>query len=130
MQVDIDHFRLVLDNLLSNALANRLDDSMVQIQLNADHSNWILSVSNAGEILASVRHKMFEPFVSGRSHGIGLGLATVKQVCDINEWSVDITSQGGHTCFNVTGPLHVTDVPRQAPQAVKTDVKNREVAHG
>lgn len=130
MRVDIDHFRLVVDNLLSNALVNRIDDSTVDIQLNADNGDWILSVSNAGEIPASVRNSIFEPFVSGCSHGIGLGLATIKHVCDINEWSVDVDSKGGFTCFNVSGPLLITDAARQAPQAGSMEGNNMEVAHG
>ena len=54
-----------LDNLLSNALANRLPDTAVEMQLDADDKSWLLRIRNSGEISKAVREKMFDPFVSG-----------------------------------------------------------------
>ncbi len=105
IRVDIDHFRVLIDNLLSNALANRLSDSLVEMQLDAEGSSWLLRICNKGNISDVVRKKLFEPFVSGSAHGIGLGLATVKQICDANSWQVDVNSDAGQVCFTVTGPL-------------------------
>ncbi len=105
MSVDIDHFRVLVDNLLSNALANRLPDSAVEMQLDADDKSWLLRICNSGEISAAAKKKIFEPFVSGSSHGIGLGLATVKQICDANGWQIDVNSDAGQVCFTVTGSL-------------------------
>jgi len=105
--IDGDHFRLVLDNLLSNALANSPDDSTVQVCLGRDESSWCLFVCNHGEIPQALRKKLFEPFVTGHSKGFGLGLATVNQVCAANGWSVRVESGEGQTCFTVTGPIQV-----------------------
>jgi nitrogen-specific signal transduction histidine kinase len=105
MSVDANHFRVLTDNLLSNALANRLPDTAVEMQLDADDKSWLLRICNSGEISEAVRKKMFEPFVSGSTHGIGLGLATVKQVCAANGWRVDVISDSDQICFTVTGPL-------------------------
>lgn len=109
LNIDSDHFRLVLDNLLSNAVANSPDDSTVQVCLGGDESSWCLFVCNQGEIPEDLRQSLFEPFVTGRSRGIGLGLATVKQVCDVNDWSIRLESQSGQTCFTVTGPVVVNN---------------------
>jgi len=70
-----------------------------------DEGSWCLFVCNQGEIPEALRQSLFEPFVTGRSRGVGLGLATVKQVCDVNEWSVRVESGKGQTCFAVTGPI-------------------------
>ncbi len=108
--LDADHFRLVLDNLLSNALLNRADDSnQVLIDLAADHNHWKLRVCNPGEIPLDVREKLFEPFVSGRSAGIGLGLATVQQVCMVNGWQVEVATATGEVCFSVSGAISSHD---------------------
>jgi len=107
LYLDGDHFRLLLDNLLSNALANSPDESMVQLCLGRDESSWCLFVYNSGEIPELLREKLFEPFVTGHAKGFGLGLATVNQVCEANHWSVQVESGGGQTCFTVTGPIVV-----------------------
>ena len=99
--LDGDHFRLVLDNLLANAAANSTPGSSVGISLDGQDDRWCLCVSNQGHISEQVRDKLFEPFVSGRSTGIGLGLATVKQVCDMNGWRVNVTQEGELICFCV-----------------------------
>jgi two-component system sensor histidine kinase PilS (NtrC family) len=105
MNVDVNHFRVLTDNLLSNAFNNRLPDTAVEMHLDADDKSWLLRICNSGGISEVVKKKMFEPFVSDSAHGIGLGLATVKQVCAANGWQVDVNSDAGQVCFTVTGPL-------------------------
>ncbi|MDQ6997600.1 MAG: histidine kinase dimerization/phospho-acceptor domain-containing protein [Mariprofundus sp.] len=118
--LDRDHFRLVLDNLLSNALANRPEeDSPVEITLSSDEKGWKLDVSNQGEIADTVREHLFEPFVSGRSAGIGLGLATVKHVCSVNDWTIIAHSDAGVVCFTVEGPLLATSPVETSMMEVK-----------
>jgi len=107
--LDGDHFRLVLDNLLANAAANSPPDSRIAIHLDGDGVYWYLRVYNQGHINEQVRNKLFEPFVSGRSSGIGLGLATVKQVCDMNGWRVNVTQENGLICFCVDGLIEQPD---------------------
>ena len=104
LRLDADHFRLVLDNLLSNALLNRQPaHSPVSVSLLGLATGWCLEVCNAGEIPAALQATLFEPFVSGRSSGIGLGLATVKQVCVVNGWHIEAYCESGHSCFRVLG---------------------------
>jgi len=105
MEVDVDHFRLLVDNLLTNALSNRPGDSVVEVQLTAKEDSWLLRICNDGEISETVKQRLFEPFVTGRSRGVGLGLATVKHVCEANSWWVEVKTGDGQTCFTVTGPL-------------------------
>jgi len=111
LYLDADHFRLVLDNLLSNALLNRSnDESAVSIHLDTDLGHWRLQVCNRGEIPLDVREKLFDPFVSGRSAGIGLGLATVKQVCMVNGWQVEVATEMQQVCFTVRGSMMPSDM--------------------
>ncbi|WP_018294234.1 ATP-binding protein [Mariprofundus ferrooxydans] len=100
--LDGDHFRLVLDNLLANAVMNSPPGTPVGINLDADGDCWRLRVCNQGHISEQVQEKLFEPFVSGRATGIGLGLATVRQVCDVNGWSVSVRQEDGLVCFCVS----------------------------
>ncbi len=123
LNIDGDHFRLVLDNLLSNAVANSSDNSTVQVCLGGDERSWCLFVCNQGEIPEAVRQSLFEPFITGRSRGVGLGLATVKQVCDVNGWSIRLESKSGQTCFTVTGSMELN-------HAAADVVDTREKLHG
>jgi len=106
LPLDGDHFRLVLDNLLSNALKNRMNtESPVELTLSADDNYWTLEVVNLGEIRSDLREKLFDPFVSGLPAGIGLGLATVQQVCAVNGWLINLNTGDGLVCFTVKGPV-------------------------
>ncbi len=142
LYLDADHFRLVLDNLLSNALLNRSDDkSPVTIHLKRVAGQWILKLCNQGEIALDVREKLFEAFVSGRSAGIGLGLATVQQVCMVNGWQVEVmtdvrdsetqTSEiqsAGQVCFIVRGSINQPETA--AMNKLISDATNGEAKHG
>ncbi|MDX8407422.1 MAG: HAMP domain-containing sensor histidine kinase [Mariprofundaceae bacterium] len=101
--LDPDHFRLVLDNLLSNALKKRAPDSPVDVSLSAAASGWLLRVCNRGGLPGEVRGRLFQPYVSGSASGIGLGLSTVKQVCEVNGWTVDVDEDDDQVCFVVMG---------------------------
>lgn len=102
LNVDPDHMRLVLDNLLRNATIASPGPGTVRIGLSGDRSRWQLIVADRGEgIPAEIREHMFEPFATGRAKGIGLGLATVRQVCDANRWHIDVESSREGTTFTI-----------------------------
>ncbi|MDX8406460.1 MAG: ATP-binding protein [Mariprofundus sp.] len=103
--LDGDHFRLVLDNLLDNAQLNSPAGSIIRIDLDSNNGGWRLQVSNEGRISEAVRENLFKPFVSGSSSGIGLGLATVQQVCDMNGWRVNLITENDRVCFVVNGAI-------------------------
>jgi len=104
LHLDPDHFRLVIDNLLSNALQNRLKGSEVEVQLVQRGDSWVLRVCNEGVIPEDMRDKLFQPYVSGRSVGAGLGLSTVKQVCELNGWTIHVEENDSRVCFEVSAP--------------------------
>ena len=52
------------------------------------------------------RERLFDMFYSGRSHGVGLGLALVKQIVDQHRGTIEILDrEGPGACFRVTLPL-------------------------
>jgi len=129
LTIDGDHFRLVLDNLLSNALANHYPDSSIDVKLNANAREWALMVCNDGELAEDVRDTLFEPFVTGRSSGIGLGLATVRQVCLVNGWKVKVDADAGKVCFQVSGSLE-PETERLAIQTMEMQMTGELGEHG
>ncbi len=100
---DPGHLRLVLDNLLRNALQASPTIGSVRIRcVQNDTKQWQLSVEDQGPgVDPSIEHNMFEPFSSWRHGGIGLGLATVWQACQANGWQISYRHQQGFTVFCV-----------------------------
>jgi len=91
INIDPDHFRLVLDNLLRNAIHMSPEATSVAISFQSKLGSWSLTVRDHGiGISEEIRHSLFEPFRTGRKQGTGLGLATVWQVCQINSWVIRI----------------------------------------
>ncbi|MFQ5518988.1 MAG: ATP-binding protein [Mariprofundus sp.] len=124
--IDSDHFRLVIDNLLSNALAYRKPDSDIRVQLDADKMFWMLRVDNEGDIPGAIRDKLFEPFVSSSSNGIGLGLAMVQQVCIANGWTIKSNFGDGKVYFMIRGLLQpdLAGVTTHARGSAEREVAN------
>jgi len=104
-RLDGDHFRLVVDNLLRNALLHAKQGSQVRVSMRKQRGDgWELVVQDhGGGIAAAVMPQLFEPFVTGRQSGTGLGLAMVKQVCDANGWQVKAENCDDGARFVVTG---------------------------
>ena len=48
--------------------------------------------------------RLFEPFVTGKEQGIGLGLAVAKQAADAHAATLDWFRDDGRTVFRVTFP--------------------------
>ena len=55
-----------------------------------------------------VAARLFEPFVTGKREGVGLGLAVARQVAEAHGGAIRWTREAGCTCFRVELPF--TDV--------------------
>jgi len=85
--LDPDLLRVVVDNLLRNAL--NAGDGRIWLRWHEEQGSWRLVVEDeCGGVPPALRTRLFEPFVSGRAHGVGLGLATVKRVCEAAGWRI------------------------------------------
>lgn len=54
---------------------------------------------------AAIADSVFEPFVSGRENGTGLGLALVSKIIAAHEGWIEVTSRPGQTVFRVSLPM-------------------------
>ncbi|MEM9861819.1 MAG: ATP-binding protein [Myxococcota bacterium] len=98
--------RQLLWNLLRNAAQASPPEGSIEVRIESSDAGVLLSVDDEGPgIPEEARTSLFEVFVSGHDHGIGLGLAVVKQVADGHDARVRIeTSERGGARFVVDFP--------------------------
>ena len=52
-----------------------------------------------------VARRLFEPFVTGKPEGVGLGLAVARQVAEAHGGSISWSRSPAGTCFHIELPL-------------------------
>ena len=65
----------------------------------------------------SIKGDIFDPFVSGRENGTGLGLALVSKIISDHDGWISVTSVPGRTVFRISLPL--------APKGATEDIQGR-----
>jgi signal transduction histidine kinase len=116
---DEDALNQVALNLILNAIeavqqipADGRGARRVTIELHRTaHSDVELAVSDTGPgPAAAASSAIFEPFVTSKAEGAGLGLAVAKQVVDDHDGSISWSRRDGVTRFRVTLPLAMKGV--------------------
>lgn len=73
---DGDQVKGILTNLLENAAQAAGDDGEALVMIGRDGSNAVIEVHDSGPgVSAEARNRLFEPSISFKKHGMGLGLA-------------------------------------------------------
>lgn len=108
--LDADRMQQILINLLENSAAfitsNAIGRIAVTANINSDNA-LIISVHNNGPAIPKdMLPHLFEPFITQRSGGSGLGLSIVRRIVDANHGTIEYrTDQGWPVSFIVTLPL-------------------------
>jgi len=105
-----DHVQQVILNLLLNAmdaLSSKDEQRQIWIDISENDKEVEISVEDNGVGLAeSVEERLFEPFVSTKSYGSGLGLSITKQVVEAHTGTIQVESTlGGGATFIITLPV-------------------------
>ena len=106
VEADQAQMRQMLWNLVRNALQASEDGTEVRVTIELDRGDVVLQVDDHGSgIPPSKRDHIFDAFYTTRSHGVGIGLAVVKRICDDHGFDIDIdTVEGRGTTFSVRLP--------------------------
>jgi two-component system, NtrC family, sensor histidine kinase AtoS len=99
----------VFTNLISNAVdAMSKNGGTLAVKITGrnslpNRSQVVVTVSDNGPgIPDEIRERIFEPFVTTKSHGTGLGLAITKRIVTAHRGSIQLNSFPGGTMFEVT----------------------------
>lgn len=107
VKADPTLIRVVLTNLIGNAVdfAEGGGRPRVRIQAGAARGRCYVRVSDNGPGVAeAVRARLFEPFVTGRSNGVGIGLALSKRIARAHGGDLRLDDKAEQTCFELTLP--------------------------
>jgi len=108
--VDPNKVRQLLVNLILNAMQAMVRDGTVTLRTRGfpDQRKAVLEVADTGPgIQAEVRDRVFDPFVSTKPGGGGLGLAIAKQVVEEHGGAIRFETGATGTIFFVEFPVDV-----------------------
>lgn len=111
VNVDSARFRQLIWNLLKNAAQASPPGGEVSLVTSETDTTVVLTVSDEGDgIDESQREHLFDMFSSGHDHGIGLGLAVVRQIVDTHGATIHVTNnENAGAQFVVEIPLGDSD---------------------
>jgi PAS domain S-box-containing protein len=115
IEADEQLFRLVVNNLISNAIKYSPKGSQVAIQFERQNGSVLFHVTDEGiGIPEGDLDRLFEPFHRaenvGTTGGTGLGLAIVKEAAEVHGGSVTVdTEEGEGTQFTVRLPVRCAE---------------------
>jgi len=92
-------FEIILRNLLRNSIRYAVNDGPIKIST----QNQQLVVSNYGELLKVEKEKIFERFYTSdkSNQSLGLGLALVKRICELNQLQIKYAYNDGQHVFSI-----------------------------
>ncbi|MEZ5174349.1 MAG: ATP-binding protein [Bacteroidia bacterium] len=107
IRVDRDHLQVALLNLFINAIeAMHSGTGILEVTTLKKNGQAILIISDNGPgIPAEIMDHLFEPFMTGKKDGTGLGLTTVQSIIQSHKARLDVQSSADEgTTFRITFP--------------------------
>jgi signal transduction histidine kinase len=97
--------RRALDNLLLNAIQNTPKGGQIGLEAAQRGGSLVLRVSDNGPgVSTELQTRLFEPFVTGRAEGIGLGLAIVREIAHLHGGDARLVTTECGATFEIEVP--------------------------
>jgi signal transduction histidine kinase len=102
---DPGQMRSALGNLILNAIQAAPTGTEVRIAARRDADTLVLSIEDEGAgPPEGIRNRLFEPFVTGRPDGTGLGLPIVREIAEAHGGTVQFAVSAAGTLFRIILP--------------------------
>ena len=110
MYCDLDRFKQVLLNLVTNSVEAIAEDGVIHIELhNAAHETRLLFSDTGEGMPPSARYRVFDLFYTTKAAGTGLGLPIVRKIIEAHGGHIDFHSKPDQgTQFKITMPRPAT----------------------
>jgi len=134
VQVDPNQLRQVLLNLLFNALEAQPDGGEIEVSVRLDRltpaqPHWLLSVADRGPGLPEVGERIFEPFVSTKESGLGLGLSICRRIAEMHGGTLTAENRpGGGAVFTLRLPCQPSLAPPNGTREGTGEAERLEAA--
>jgi two-component system sensor histidine kinase HydH len=104
--LDAGRMQQALENVLRNAVQASPAGQQVEAAVGMEGKALVFTVKDKGPgIPAGEEERIFEPFVTGRVRGVGLGLAITRRIVELHGGTVSAKSlEGGGAEFRLTVP--------------------------
>ena len=113
---DSDQLLQVVLNLIKNASEACKNNGKIRLKTSFDHSFRLRRSDGTGQALplqiqvcdngpglpADIRDEIFDPFVSGKENGTGLGLALASKIISDHDGWISVDSTPGNTVFTIS----------------------------
>ncbi|WP_349410215.1 histidine kinase N-terminal domain-containing protein [Pseudalkalibacillus sp. SCS-8] len=103
-----EQIKQVLLNILNNAVEELTEievDRMVKVRAHQEGDLIHLNISNNGPMIPEhLLEDIFEPFISTKQLGTGLGLSVCKQIVEKHKGTIQVLSTDNETSFSITFP--------------------------
>lgn len=86
-QIDGGLALILCTNLIKNAVKHNNNNGFIRIVINSN----ILHIENSGNEYNTNPHELLQRFKKGNSGNLGIGLALVKQICELYEYRIEYT---------------------------------------
>lgn len=112
INLDINLFERVLDNLIRNAINYSTSNSKIIIEANKTDDYLFIRITNHVEkIKLDKLERIFEPFVrldsarNSKTGGSGLGLAITKRIVELHQGTIMVSGVNNYIIFTIKLPL-------------------------
>lgn len=116
-----DQISQVILNLLLNSIEAISGDGTIRIESRLEKGQVMVDISDTGSgIPLELKSQVFEPFITTKAEGVGLGLAITKSLIQAHGGTIDVDSEAQRgTCFSVTLPRSDTGSSKSAAAGVE-----------
>lgn len=100
LRIDVGLAEILITNLLKNAVKHNVEGGFISIQLNQQQ----LVVLNSGLPYKGNSADLLERFHKGSQGNLGIGLAIVKQICDLYHFEITYHIDGSNHSMQIAFP--------------------------
>ncbi len=95
--------RIIIDNLLRNAVQATTEGDTISVTLRRDHHRWVLRIRNPGHLpTLPTAHRDALPAASHKEDGLGLGLTITRQLASNADGNLELISDGDFVTAELT----------------------------